>query len=375
MPNTFKNQRNREIRKNAHCAFLQDEIVGRLYPYISKQLAFNLSNQVHSYTIQYKYSTPYLTMYARNINGRLCDPWNRTRKIPCKHVHCKTIYSNDEHRHRILVSITRPTIRNKQPNGIIVYAHGKSHDLGMLHRPVDNEIFYYIHKTQGSRANEERLLAEPDHNNKPSFLQKLANASRCIIVAFEYPGYGYDTCNDKDITKPSEYLCHVLKWVTTKYKLPIIVHGFSVGAAIVVRALYQLKYILRDSTSCNRIIGLILDSCFVSMTEVTPDTIFTKYMFAAVKSLGLITPFYTIKDILPSLDVPISFIHSRRDELCPLWKAKKYLFNKYPHVFSISIINATHNSILTSPKFVREYKKIIRLHLNRHTHNPGNAIG
>lgn len=141
-----------------------------------------------------------------------------------------------------------------------------------------------------------------------NFGRRLAIATNCHVLSFDYPGYGLSSCNHH-ANESSACLSveAVLDHVITKMLVPIsnlVLCGHSLGTAL---ATYGMQYCC--NRYCQSIGGLILMNPFLSMRTIAQDmTVFGCLILERLNTQTIIQP-------CPS---PILIIHGHQDEVVPV---------------------------------------------------------
>lgn len=171
----------------------------------------------------------------------------------------------------------------------------------------------------------------------------LAKLTKCIVINFDYPGYGiYDNV---DFSEKKTYKSLQLIYQFVKEKLnfdenSIIVYGFSLGTGVAFDLACNKEY---------KFAGLILQAPFLSIFRTLYNTKKTKYF-----------DYFNNCDKVKFLNIKTLFIHGNEDQIVPyihgrilskiIPKNKLYSFH--------TIIGAGHNDMFT-PKYLPALGEII----------------
>ena len=160
---------------------------------------------------------------------------------------------------------------------------------------------------------------------------EIALRSNCIIVTFEYPGYGL--CKDEEITEGEFYrrIKRIYYFVTKTLKFSpsqIILYGFSLGTGITLDFACKKNY---------PVAGLILQSPFLSIVR-TIYNIKKTYYFDLFNNC----------DKAKNLCTKTLFIHGINDSIIPFIHGKilsKLIPKKYFYDF-VKFEHGDHNNLL-----------------------------
>ena len=165
----------------------------------------------------------------------------------------------------------------------------------------------------------------------------LAKLTKCVIVSFDYPGYGlYQNIesNEKNIYKTVQI---IYEYVKEKLKLDensIIVYGFSLGTGVAF------------DLACNKnynFAGLILQSPFLSIFRTMYNTKITKYF-----------DLFNSCDKVKFLNIKTLFIHGNKDRIVP-YAHGRILSKLIPKskFYNFQTINgAGHNDIFSAKNLI-----------------------
>ena len=217
----------------------------------------------------------------KRLDGQIVHEWTDTKGK--KHKGPKLI-PYDGTKKRFMTFTSAPGKSNR----VLMYVHGNSWDLGMLHGryPYD-------------------ASAEWDC----SFIDRLAWETRCNVVAFDFAGYNPDD-------GVPHYILALQNAFTVYHHLrksyqpdQIVIFGYSIGTAISTWLASQVPSA-----------GLILQSSFSSFRDLTPSIIAERRR-GMVRSLFRPINFYKTNKLISSLKCKVYFIHGDQDDLCPLERA------------------------------------------------------
>ena len=160
---------------------------------------------------------------------------------------------------------------------------------------------------------------------------EIALRSNCIIVTFEYPGYGL--CKEDEITEGEFYrrIKRIYHFVTRSLKFSpkqIILYGFSLGTGITFDFACKNNY---------PVAGLILQSPFLSIVRTIFNIRKTQYF-----------DLFNNCDKAKNLCTKTLFIHGINDSIIPFIHGKilsKLIPEKYFYDFE-KIENGNHNNLL-----------------------------
>ena len=160
---------------------------------------------------------------------------------------------------------------------------------------------------------------------------EIALRSNCIIVTFEYPGYGL--CKDEEITEGEFYrrIKRIYYFVTKSLKFTpnqIILYGFSLGTGITLDFACKKNY---------PVDGLILQSPFLSIVRTIYNIKKTQYF-----------DLFNNCDKAKNLCTKALFIHGINDSIIPFIHGKilsKLIPKKYFYDF-VKFEKGDHNNLL-----------------------------
>ena len=203
----------------------------------------------------------------------------------------------DKQNNKIPLFLFKPTLSIH--HACIIYCHGNSCDIG-------------------SNLNE---------------CSDLAKLTKCIVINFDYPGYGiYENKSptEKNIYETSQIIFEYVKNKLNFDEQSIIVYGFSLGTGVAF------------DLACNKDYnfgGLILQSPFLSIFRTLYNTKKTKYF-----------DLFNNCDKAKFLKIKTLFIHGNEDKIVPYIHGRilsKLIPKKYLYSFH-TIDGAGHNDIFTS---------------------------
>ena len=162
----------------------------------------------------------------------------------------------------------------------------------------------------------------------------LAKLTKCIILSFDYPGYGLyknKTPTEKNIYETSQIIFEYVKEKLKFEEKNIIVYGFSLGTGVAFDLACNKNYNFG---------GLILQSPFLSIFRSLYNIKKTKYF-----------DLFNNCDKAKLLKIKTLFIHGNNDKIVPYIHGRilsKLIPKKYLYSFH-TIDGAGHNDIFTSP--------------------------
>ena len=318
------------------------------YRIIRKSVAFVTDDRVHSYELKVEKPGVYKMAMFRKRSGNDTNWWDYARNaVETCNVTCYGLSGVEDA--TVLCTLTRP--RQGRARYILVYAHGNTWDLGTLHRPFRTGL-----KATGEASSVDDCMGVQDKRGRRSLLQIMADKLGCVVVAFEYPGYGerYSETswpqNRKDHTingdvnsleRAPRYMARVIEWACEKNAgLSCVVMGYSVGAAVTVECIK----ILQDRDIGQRIKCAVLMSSFWSLKGVVGNGIYEQVGLAGLKALGLLDA-YDISRVIGSIHVPTIYVHGQRDDVCPTQGAYNMLYSRQPHAHSFNILGEARRRV------------------------------
>ena len=161
----------------------------------------------------------------------------------------------------------------------------------------------------------------------------LAKLTKCIILSFDYPGYGLyknKTPTEKNIYETSQIIFEYVKEELKFEEKNIIVYGFSLGTGVAFDLACNKNYNFG---------GLILQSPFLSIFRSLYNVKKTKYF-----------DLFNNCDKAKLLKIKTLFIHGNNDKIVPYIHGRilsKLIPKKYLYSFH-TIDGAGHNDIFTS---------------------------
>lgn len=171
----------------------------------------------------------------------------------------------------------------------------------------------------------------------------LAKLTKCIVINFDYPGYGiYDNVEPSE-KKTYLSLQHIYQYVRETLNFDescIIVYGFSLGTGVAFDLACNNNY---------QFAGLILQAPFLSIFRTVYNTKKTKYF-----------DYFNNCDKAKFLNIKTLFIHGNQDQIVPYIHGR-ILSTIIPKnkLYSFQTINgAGHNDVFT-PKYLPFLGEII----------------
>ena len=170
----------------------------------------------------------------------------------------------------------------------------------------------------------------------------IAIHTNCMVVSFEYPGYG--ECKNQPMTESNFYKNLKMTYYFVKKILgfkshQIILYGFSLGTGIMFEIACKKEYSAA---------GLILQSPFLSIVRTLYNIKTTKYF-----------DLFNSCDKAKNLCIKTFFIHGNKDNIIPYIHGRilaKLIPQKYYYDF-LTVKNAGHNNIFKNNKDLI-YKRI-----------------
>lgn len=165
----------------------------------------------------------------------------------------------------------------------------------------------------------------------------LAKLTKCIIISFDYPGYGiYENIypTEKNLYETSQIIFEYAKEKLNFEEQNIIVYGFSLGTGVAFDLACNNNYNFG---------GLILQSPFLSIFRTIYNTKKTKYF-----------DLFNNCDKAKLLKTKTLFIHGNNDDIVPYIHGRilsKLIPKKYLYSFH-TIDGAGHNDIFTSKNLI-----------------------
>lgn len=146
-----------------------------------------------------------------------------------------------------------------------------------------------------------------------AYFESLATETQCLVVAFDYLGYGYSTGLKDDCTEANAYLAieTIFNHLTTKLRIEprrIVLMGRSLGSGPVVELAH------REAVRTAGLAGIILISPMYSAASVVKYGSYVPSFLDIFNNHNKITSINTC---------PILIIHGDRDEVIPYWHAEK----------------------------------------------------
>ena len=345
------------------------------YLIVRKSVAFITDDRVHSYELKVVKPGEYTIMFFKKRKDKSIG-WDYDSDAieGYKSVKCYGLTGIGDA--TVLYTVTRP--RNGRPKYVMVYAHGNTWDLGALHRPLSMGM-----RADGSVASVDDVCRNKQ-NLKRSLVQHMADKLGCVVVSFEYPGYGErhsetnwprgraDTINNdvNSLERAPRYMARVIEWAYNTFyvrdRLPCVVYGYSIGAAVAVECLVRvLPEHLKSWVQCN-----VMLAAFWSLNGVTGNGVYEKVALAGLRALGLLDA-YDISRLIRDLDVPTVYVHGQRDDVCPMQGAYDMLYLRHPAAHSFNVlgpykrkvgsryvkVNSDHRDVLLHPLLYRVVKK------------------
>ena len=203
---------------------------------------------------------------------------------------------------------------------VILYAHGRGEDLGVMDR-------YKL-------------------------LEIMSDVSDCSVIGFEYPGYGYDSFSNVSSELVVQNLVDLYIQVMKMHAIEpssVIFYGYSLGSGVVMKALYT---ILKEDISPPGMV--ILEGEFTSLLKAN---IPSKKRFARYLGVDLYRNDRAVKYAL-KYNVPVYFIHGKDDTVCP-FQATRKMSRGFPHLW---LDNRNHYNVRMDPKYAVYMLHITSMH-------------
>ena len=147
------------------------------------------------------------------------------------------------------------------------------------------------------------------------------------VLIFDYPSYGKSTgkISEENIYKAAEEAWNFLLTEKKVRSNNIIIWGRSLGGAVAAHLSLGKKAH-----------SLILESTFTSLSDIAAE----RFKFFPVRKLARFK--FATQNILPQIQTPILFIHSRNDEIIPFSHSHK-LFKTANKPKTLLEISGGHN--------------------------------
>jgi pimeloyl-ACP methyl ester carboxylesterase len=210
---------------------------------------------------------------------------------------------------------------------IILYAKGNNWDLGSFHKRP-----YMISPSTPQRQTK---------YEKSSLAEIMAESTGCTVFCFEYPGYGLDDASMVSTHAAPVYMKRMVTHLRSIHPhRPIILWGYSLGAAVTVRTLELL-----GSDVGKFVNGAVLQSSFVSLRDMGNLNPLQQMMMWTMRK-DLEKGDYGLLRGARNAGVPIAWIHGREDRMCPMDVVIRKVYNRYPHkkIF-LDMDKAAHNNL------------------------------
>lgn len=258
-------------------------------------IVFNRKKKAHTYTLE--------------NNRMLLTGKKITVHTPCTYI---SVQGNNE---RVVTLSTEPATRTSDHT--VLYFHGRGEDLGSL-----------VHK---------------------NVLSRIASATGCSVLAFEYPGYGHmlpsQLCMEDTIRAGHAIYEHL-----SKTSLPIV-YGYSIGSGIAVEVVRRAATVP---------LCVFLEGAFPTLLTST---------YSKSKPLSWIARLLCIDaletaDRLP-LGVPTYFVHGTEDEMCSCADAQRMAMAAGTYQESLWLENHGHYNAWSAPRYQRFLKETVEKLLKR----------
>ena len=225
-----------------------------------------------------------------------------------------TLIHNDRKTKGIVHTIGTNTVIciKKAPNRpVIIYSHGRGEDLGFM--------------------------------MKHKLMEMLSDYTNCTVYAYEYPGYGYQHFSEVSSSQTILQLLELYTMLANKHQR-IILYGYSMGTGVTMQALKNMmQYNMPLPES------IILEGAFTSLLGTN---IPIKFKLPLAAGIDL---FKTYK-VLPSVTIPLYFIHGTDDQICPVNKVIR-MANKFK---SLILPGRDHFTVRRDRKYAPYIRKITK---------------
>lgn len=241
----------------------------------------------------------------------------------------------------VTYTITKPSKAPKSTTSpIIIYAKGNNWDLGWFHRKP-----YMVSPSAPVRDGVERR----------SLAQIMADSTGCTVVCFEYPGYGVDDPKNVSTTAAPQYMKRVIMYFRNAIpSRPIVLWGYSLGAAVVLRTLELL-----GEEAGEQVAGAVLQSSFVTLRDCGLNTI-QRAMLWSMRGDARAGDYGLLRGARHA-GVPLVWIHGTEDKLCPMDVVKQKVYSRYPHQkLFLELKGSAHNNLPLSAEWEGSCREALR---------------
>jgi hypothetical protein len=165
-------------------------------------------------------------------------------------------------------------------------------------------------------------------SDRYEWLEMLHQRVPANIFIFDYRGFG------RSAGEPTEEGCYrdagaALNWLAQRgNKLPIIVHGHSLGSAVAVELAQRRP---------DQIAGLILESPFTNAADMA------RLMFGPIPAHWLTGMKWASDEKIATVAIPKLFLHGEHDSIIPLRLGKKLFATAAPPKEFVVLPDADHN--------------------------------
>lgn len=165
------------------------------------------------------------------------------------------------------------------------------------------------------------------------------------LAIFDYPGYGESSGSPTPQNTVASAMT-AIRWAREKApNLPLVVYGQSLGGAVAMRAVCELRHEIRPDV-------LIVDSSFQSYRQVARQVLAKHWFSWPLQPLTwvVLSDEWAPQECIRDLRGPVIVMHSPEDEVIPLELGKK-IFETAPLPKQwILLEGSRHNSALTPQK-------------------------
>lgn len=165
-------------------------------------------------------------------------------------------------------------------------------------------------------------------SDRYEWLEMLHQHVPANLFIFDYRGFG------RSESEPTEEGCYqdaeaAFHWLVYKEnKLPIILHGHSLGSAVAVDLAQRVP---------DQVAGLILESAFTNGTDMA------RLMFGPIPVHWLTTMKWASDEKITAITMPKLFLHGEHDSIIPLRLGKKLFDAAAPPKEFVVLPEADHN--------------------------------
>jgi pimeloyl-ACP methyl ester carboxylesterase len=177
-----------------------------------------------------------------------------------------------------------------------------------------------------------------------SLAEIMAKSTGCTVFCFEYPGYGLEDASKISADESPIYMKRMVTHLRSIYPhRPIVLWGYSLGAAVTLRTLELL-----GSDAERFVNGAVLQSSFVSLQDMgTLNSLQHMMMWTMKKDLDKYDNYGLLRGAR-NAGVPIAWIHGREDQMCPMNAVVRKVYNRYPpenKKLFLCVDGAAHNNL------------------------------